>query len=67
MTRRRRKATGLDNFNKDSHSRVTIHVSPFVGIPSQSHLARFPDGFDDGYAGENQALTSFARQPIGSR
>jgi hypothetical protein len=35
-----------------------------VGIRINPHLARFPDDFDDGYAGENQALASFARQPI---
>jgi hypothetical protein len=63
MTRRGRKATGLDNFNKDSHSRITIHVSPSVGILSNPHLARFPDGSDDDYVDENQALAFSARQP----
>jgi hypothetical protein len=42
------------------HLSWVFHINP--------HLARFPDGLDDGYAGENaQALTSFARQSIASR
>jgi hypothetical protein len=38
-----------------------------VGIRINPHLARFPDGFHDGYAGENQALPLPVSRPMPDR